>query len=235
MVATNDSTTLQLRLDVPENAAMGTPQNLTVTAKGQSHRDDPAGRGHARQGSAGQAHHQGAASVAARHLQVELRIPDWKSKTTAAAISSSPRRPGAAEFRDELHRAIRQPGADLDSDRRRPVQDREAQGPAAEHHRRQPLSGFGQGFGRGRFGRHLGRAGDHRSAAAEHRRPRWRTSGRAEAGKETTIPIIVTNNGTAPADEIALSSSAPSGWKIEFEPKTLDGSRPERTRKPRCG
>jgi uncharacterized membrane protein len=51
-------------------------------------------------------------------------------------------------------------------------------------------------------------------------------SGRAEAGKETTIPIIVTNNGTAPADEVALSSSAPSGWKIEFEPKTLDAIAP---------
>src|SRR5262249_43013998 len=35
MVATNDSTTMQLRLDVPDNAAMGT-QNLTVTAKGTS-------------------------------------------------------------------------------------------------------------------------------------------------------------------------------------------------------
>ena len=35
MVATNDTTSLQLRLDVPENAAMGT-QNLTVTAKGQA-------------------------------------------------------------------------------------------------------------------------------------------------------------------------------------------------------
>ena len=36
MVSTNDSTSLQLRLDVPENAAMGTTQNLTVTAKGEA-------------------------------------------------------------------------------------------------------------------------------------------------------------------------------------------------------
>jgi uncharacterized membrane protein len=36
MVASDDSTALQLRLDVPESAAMGTTQNLTVTAKGQS-------------------------------------------------------------------------------------------------------------------------------------------------------------------------------------------------------
>ena len=51
-------------------------------------------------------------------------------------------------------------------------------------------------------------------------------SGRAEAGKEASIPIVVTNTGTAPADEIELSSSAPSGWKIEFEPKTLDAIAP---------
>jgi uncharacterized membrane protein len=47
-------------------------------------------------------------------------------------------------------------------------------------------------------------------------------SGRAEAGKEASIPLVVTNTGSAPADEIELSSSAPSGWKIEFDPKTID-------------
>jgi uncharacterized repeat protein (TIGR01451 family) len=46
-------------------------------------------------------------------------------------------------------------------------------------------------------------------------------STRAEAGKQATFPIIVTNTGTAPADDIELSGSAPSGWKIEFNPKTL--------------
>ena len=47
-------------------------------------------------------------------------------------------------------------------------------------------------------------------------------SGRAEAGKETTIPIVVTNTGTAAADEIELSSTSPNGWKISFEPKAID-------------
>jgi uncharacterized membrane protein len=47
-------------------------------------------------------------------------------------------------------------------------------------------------------------------------------SSRAEAGKETSIPILITNTGTAPADEIELTSTAPSGWKIVFEPKTVD-------------
>ena len=52
-------------------------------------------------------------------------------------------------------------------------------------------------------------------------------SGRAEAGKEASFPLAITNTGTAPADEIELSSSAPSGWKIEFDPKTIDRIAPE--------
>jgi uncharacterized membrane protein len=47
-------------------------------------------------------------------------------------------------------------------------------------------------------------------------------STRASAGKESSVPIVITNNGTAPADEVEVSGSAPSGWKITFDPKTID-------------
>jgi uncharacterized membrane protein len=47
-------------------------------------------------------------------------------------------------------------------------------------------------------------------------------SARASAGKETSVPIVVTNTGTAPAEDIQLSGSAPSGWKVTFDPKTVD-------------
>jgi uncharacterized membrane protein len=47
-------------------------------------------------------------------------------------------------------------------------------------------------------------------------------SARATAGRETTIPVTVSNTGTAPAENIALSGNAPSGWKISFEPKIID-------------
>jgi len=47
-------------------------------------------------------------------------------------------------------------------------------------------------------------------------------SARAVAGKETSVPVVVTNTGTAPADEIELSASAPSGWKVTFDPKTVE-------------
>ena len=47
-------------------------------------------------------------------------------------------------------------------------------------------------------------------------------STRASAGKETSVPVVITNTGTAPADGIELTGSAPSGWKITFDPKTID-------------
>ena len=47
-------------------------------------------------------------------------------------------------------------------------------------------------------------------------------STRASAGKETSVPVVITNTGTAPADEVELSGSAPSGWKVTFDPKTVD-------------
>jgi uncharacterized membrane protein len=47
-------------------------------------------------------------------------------------------------------------------------------------------------------------------------------SGRAEAGVQATIPLTILNDGSAPADNIELSGSAPTGWKIEFNPKTVD-------------
>jgi uncharacterized membrane protein len=59
--------------------------------------------------------------------------------------------------------------------------------------------------------------------------PRLRISGRdglmsarAEAGEQSNVPVIITNEGTAPADGIELSGSGPTGWKVEFEPKTIE-------------
>lgn len=47
-------------------------------------------------------------------------------------------------------------------------------------------------------------------------------SARATAGKDSTIPIVVSNTGTAPAENIKLSGHAASGWKISFNPETID-------------
>jgi uncharacterized membrane protein len=55
-------------------------------------------------------------------------------------------------------------------------------------------------------------------------------SARATAGTETSIPIVVTNTGTAPAENVELSGSGPSGWKVTFEPKTIDRIAPRANR-----
>lgn len=47
-------------------------------------------------------------------------------------------------------------------------------------------------------------------------------SGRAVAGQESRIPVLILNSGTAPADNVEISGTAPGGWKISFDPKTID-------------
>src|SRR5262245_53498623 len=49
-----------------------------------------------------------------------------------------------------------------------------------------------------------------------------RLNAQATAGQETTIPVTVTNTGTSAAEAVELSGSAPSGWKVEADPKTID-------------
>lgn len=48
-----------------------------------------------------------------------------------------------------------------------------------------------------------------------------RLSGQAEAGSATPINLVVTNDGSAPVEDIELSASPPSDWKTEFEPKKI--------------
>src|SRR4029077_3081844 len=47
-------------------------------------------------------------------------------------------------------------------------------------------------------------------------------SAKASAGKETSIPVVLTNTATAAADQIELSGTVPPGWKVTFEPKAID-------------
>jgi uncharacterized membrane protein len=47
-------------------------------------------------------------------------------------------------------------------------------------------------------------------------------SARAVAAQQTSVPIVIANTGTAPADNITLSASAPSGWKVTFDPATIE-------------
>ncbi|MGH7014048.1 MAG: NEW3 domain-containing protein [Stellaceae bacterium] len=48
-----------------------------------------------------------------------------------------------------------------------------------------------------------------------------RLSASAEAGRATTISLIVRNDGSAPAHDIRLSGSPPSAWKVDFTPASI--------------
>jgi uncharacterized membrane protein len=47
-------------------------------------------------------------------------------------------------------------------------------------------------------------------------------SARAVAAQQSSIPVVVANTGSAPADNITLTATAPSGWKVTFDPATID-------------
>jgi uncharacterized membrane protein len=49
----------------------------------------------------------------------------------------------------------------------------------------------------------------------------------ATAGKDSIIPIVVRNTGTAPAENVDLSGSGPSNWQITMEPKNIDRIAPD--------
>jgi uncharacterized membrane protein len=55
-------------------------------------------------------------------------------------------------------------------------------------------------------------------------------SAKATAGRDTVVPIVVTNSGDAAAEDISLSGTAPTGWKVAFEPKTVDKIAPNDTK-----
>jgi uncharacterized membrane protein len=48
-----------------------------------------------------------------------------------------------------------------------------------------------------------------------------RLSGEAEVGKSSTYTLVLTNDGTAPVEEIELAGTVPTNWKVEFNPKTI--------------
>ena len=51
--------------------------------------------------------------------------------------------------------------------------------------------------------------------------PNGRLSGEATAGKESPLQVIIRNTGTATAYNVELSSTPPSGWTVEFDPKVI--------------
>ena len=52
--------------------------------------------------------------------------------------------------------------------------------------------------------------------------PDGRLSGRAYAGRESPLKLVIKNRGSAEAKNVELSSFEPSGWEVTFEPKTIE-------------
>ncbi|SEP38136.1 NPCBM-associated, NEW3 domain of alpha-galactosidase [Rhodospirillales bacterium URHD0017] len=48
-----------------------------------------------------------------------------------------------------------------------------------------------------------------------------RLSGEAEVGKASTYALVLSNDGTAPIEEVEMSGTVPTNWKVEFNPKTI--------------
>lgn len=49
-----------------------------------------------------------------------------------------------------------------------------------------------------------------------------RLSGKAVAGEQTPLTLIVANRGTAPAQNVEFRASEPSDWNVEFVPESLE-------------
>ena len=221
MVATNQSVSLQLRLDVPAGADMGT-QNLTVTAKGGSTevslpiavtlaKDLPAKltlkpqlpsmRGNARSS-----------------FEYQLNVKNDSGRNLVVGFSAAGPQNFETTFTEQYG------SQELNS---MPVEA--GQSKTVKLKVRPPST-----IGAGTYPVSVKATAEDATADAKVAleitgQPRLSLAGRdglvssrAEAGKETSIPILITNTGTAPADEVELTSTAPSGWKIEFEPKTID-------------
>jgi uncharacterized repeat protein (TIGR01451 family) len=48
-----------------------------------------------------------------------------------------------------------------------------------------------------------------------------RLSGEAQVGKTAEYTLVVSNDGTAPLENVELSGSVPTNWKVEFNPKSI--------------
>jgi len=229
MPATNTSVSLDLRLDVPKNAAVGT-QTLTVTATGGTTKAElpievtlakdlpakltltpqlPELRG-----------------TSKSSFEYQLGIKNDSGKKLTVSLSAQAPQNFDASFTEnygsqELNAVPIDPGQTKDVKLKvRPPNTAAA----------------------GSYKVVARVAAEDASATADltldiSGQPKLDVSGReglvsthASAGKETSVPVVIANSGTAPADDVDLSGSAPSGWKITFDPKTVDHIAPNETK-----
>jgi uncharacterized membrane protein len=57
--------------------------------------------------------------------------------------------------------------------------------------------------------------------------PDGRLSGDATVGKSAAYTLVVGNDGTAPLEDIDMSGSVPTNWKVDFNPKKIPSIAPD--------
>jgi uncharacterized membrane protein len=225
MPATNSSVSLQLRLEVPANTAIGT-QTLTVSAQGQGQNVSlpiavslakelpakltvepklPALRGTARS-----------------TFEYQLSIKNDSGRNLLVSFGAQAPRNFETSFTEQYG------SQELSS-----IPVEAGQSKDIKLKVRPPST-----VGAGHYPVQVNVSAEDARAQAEVAldvagQPRLRVAGRdglmsarAEAGTQASIPVVVTNEGSAPADSIELSGTAPSGWKVEFQPKTIEAIAP---------
>jgi len=229
MPATNASVSLELRLDVPKNAAVGT-QTLTVTASGGATKaelpievtlakDLPA-----KLTLTPQLPELRGTSKSSFEYQLGIKNDSGK-KLTVSLAAQAPQNFDASFTENygsqELNAVPIDPGQTKD----------------VKLKVRPPNTAAAGSY------KVVARVGaEDASATADltldiSGQPKLDISGReglvsthASAGKETSVPVVIANSGTAPADNVELSGSAPSGWKVTFDPKTVERIAPNETK-----
>jgi len=49
-----------------------------------------------------------------------------------------------------------------------------------------------------------------------------RLNARGRAGGTSSLALVVSNDGSAPLDQVTFNATPPSGWEVTFEPETID-------------
>ena len=221
MPGTNSSVSLQLRLEVPANADMGT-QTLSVTAQGEGQNVSlpiavslakelpakltlepklPALRGSARS-----------------TFEYQITIKNDSGRNLLVSFGAQAPRNFETSFTEQYG------SQELSS-----IPIEAGQSKDVKLKVRPPTT-----VGAGRYPVSVTASAEDATAKADVAleivgQPRLRVSGRdglmsarAEAGVQSNVTMLVLNEGSAPADGIELSGTAPNGWKVEFEPKTIE-------------
>ena len=53
-----------------------------------------------------------------------------------------------------------------------------------------------------------------------------RLNARGRSGGTSSVALVVSNDGSAPLEQVTFSTTPPSGWEVTFEPRTIDRLEP---------